>query len=196
MGDELTGRKAIVFGVERALGRRAAVALAEAGADVALVTLTEDDTAAEFAANSVANEFWAMGRTSIVLTTDGGETAVKEAVADATVELGPLSIVVWHSPGTVARETFAGLRSDPAVVVLLEPELQPDDATGLLVWTSHLADSGLRANAVVPGMRASRMEPLLKQHHPPGEATVEGTVVHLASDASAAVEGAMVLVEL
>jgi NAD(P)-dependent dehydrogenase (short-subunit alcohol dehydrogenase family) len=196
MAQPLAGHKAIVFGVERALGRRAAVALAEAGADVALATLTEDDTAAEFEANSVANEFWAMGRTSIVLTTDGGETAVKEAIADATVELGPLSIVVWHSPGTVARETFAQLRSDPAMIVLLEPELQPDDATSLLVWTSHLADTGLRANAVVPSMAASRLEPLLKQHHPPGDATVEGSIVYLTSDASAAVEGAIVVVEL
>ena len=50
----LAGRVALVLGVERAAGRRAAIALGEAGADVACVTLSED-TAADFAANRAAN---------------------------------------------------------------------------------------------------------------------------------------------
>ena len=67
--NELTARVALVLGVERPAGRRAAVALAEAGADVAVVTLTES-TPAEFAANSTANEFWAIGRKGVALTSD------------------------------------------------------------------------------------------------------------------------------
>ena len=61
MPNDLARRVAIVYGVERPAGRQVAVALAEAGADVALVTLSED-TPAEFAANSTANEFWAIDR--------------------------------------------------------------------------------------------------------------------------------------
>ena len=44
MSTELAGRNALVLGVERPAGRKAAVALAEAGADVAVVTLSPDDT--------------------------------------------------------------------------------------------------------------------------------------------------------
>ena len=114
----LEHRNALVLGVERPLGRASAVALAEAGAQVAVVTLSED-TQAEFAANSTANEFWAIDRKGIVLTTDGRETTFREAIADATVELGPISVLVWHAPHALPRETLAGLRSDPAIVVVV-----------------------------------------------------------------------------
>ena len=186
----LSGRNALVLGVERPLGRKAAVALAEAGANVAVVTLSED-TKAEFAANSTANEFWALGRKGIALTSDGGETAVKEAIAGATVELGPISILVWHGP-VVPRETLAGLRSDAAIVVLLGSESEHDESAALLEWTRALADRGLRANALLASSREAP-QPMLKQHHAPEPMDIAGSVVYLASDASAAVEGAMVV---
>ncbi|HET7923960.1 MAG TPA: hypothetical protein VFL30_03630, partial [Rhodanobacteraceae bacterium] len=94
MANELARRNALVYGIERPAGRKAAIALAEAGADVALVTLTEE-TPAEFAANSAANEFWALDRRGIVLTSDGRETTFREAIADATAELGPISVLVY-----------------------------------------------------------------------------------------------------
>ena len=121
----LTGRNALLLGVERPLGRKAAVALAEAGANVAVVTLSEA-TEAEFAANSVANELWAIGRKAIALTSDGAETAVREAIADATVELGPIRIVVYNVPSPFPNTVFEGLRSDPAIVYLVS------DATAAL----------------------------------------------------------------
>ena len=104
----LAGRAALVLGVERPAGRRAAVALAEAGADVAVVTLDES-TAAEFAANSTANEFWAIGRKGIALTSDSGETTVREAIVDATAELGAIS-----SSSTGRRRRCRARRSTPA----------------------------------------------------------------------------------
>jgi NAD(P)-dependent dehydrogenase (short-subunit alcohol dehydrogenase family) len=194
MAGELTRRSALVYGVERPTGRKAAVALAEAGADVALVTLSED-TPAEFAANSIANEFWAIDRKAIVLTTDGRETALHEAIADATVELGPLSILVYHGHAPMPRETLEGLRSDPAIVVIVAED-DPDEARALLAWTRHLADTGLRANALVTARRVlDAIAPVLKEHKPPQRLDVGGAVVYLASDASAAVEGAMVVAE-
>lgn len=190
----LAGRVALVLGVERPAGRKAAVALGEAGADVALVTLSED-TAAEFAANSAANEFWAIGRRGIALTSDGRETAVAEAIRDATAELGPVAIVVWHAPHPLPREALAGLRSDPAVVVLIGADATAEEADALCAWTRELADAGLRANALVasPALAVPAGGPLTR-HEPAEPLDLGAAVVYLASDASAAIEGAFVVV--
>lgn len=194
MAGPLSGRNALVLGVERPAGRHAAVALAEAGANVAVVTLTED-TKAEFAANSTANEFWAIGVRGIALTSDGRETTVKEAIADATAELGPISILVWHAPHTLARETIAGLRSDAAVIILTGPDATPEETSALLEWTRDLSARGLRANAIVMSrFGAASAGPVLEQHEPPGIADVASAAVYLASDASAAIEGVVIVV--
>ena len=191
----LARRNALVLGVERAAGRAAAVALAEAGADVAVVTVSED-THAEFAANSTANEFWALGRKGIALTSDGRETAVREAIADATVELGPISIFVWHAPHPLPRETLAGLRSDPAIVVLVGDDDAPAAALALLAWARELADSGLRANALIAARRAAdAIGSAIKEHHAGEPMDVAAATVYLASDASAAIEGAVLVAE-
>ena len=191
----LEGRNALVLGVERPAGRQAAVALAEAGANVAVVTLSED-TKAEFAANSTANEFWALGRKGIALTSDSGETTVKEAIANATVELGPISILVWHAPVPLPRETLSGLRSDPAIVVLIGNDDTPDEARALLAWTRELVGVGLRANAVVASLAAADgMGPELREHRAAEVLDTGAAAVYLASDVSAAVEGAVLVVD-
>lgn len=191
----LAGRAALVLGVERRDGRRAAVALAEAGADVAVVTLSEE-TPAEFAANSTANEFWALGRKGIALTSDSGETTVREAIADATVELGPIRILVYHAPEPLPRAAFDGLRSDPAIVVLVGEDATPAEARALLGWTRELADAGLRANALVATRSvADAAGPMLKEHHAPDSVELPAAIVYLTSDASAAVEGAVMVMD-
>ncbi|HXK34867.1 MAG TPA: hypothetical protein VNM91_12735 [Dehalococcoidia bacterium] len=195
MAGALSGRNALVLGVERPAGRRAAVALAEAGANVAVVTLT-DDTKAEFAANSTANEFWAIGVRGIALTSDGRETTVKEAIADATAELGPVSILVWHAPHPLPADTLAGLRSDPAIIVIASADSTPEEAAALIGWARDLSASGLRANAVVMShVLADAAGPVLDRHQPPGVADVASAAVYLASDASAAIDGAVIVVE-
>jgi hypothetical protein len=185
----LAGRNALVLGVERPAGRRIAIAFAEAGADVALLTLS-DETSAVFAANSTANEFWAIGRKAVVLTTTG-EGSLSTAVAEAGVLLGPISIaalIVWHA---IPREALAALRSDPAIIVVVE-EGAPD-AAALLAWTRDLAASGLRANALVTSRDALPDDPILKEHHPPEPMDLARAAGYLASDATAAIEGAMVI---
>jgi NAD(P)-dependent dehydrogenase (short-subunit alcohol dehydrogenase family) len=194
MANELARRNALVYGIERPVGRKAAIALAEAGADVALVTLTEE-TPAEFAANSAANEFWALDRRGIVLTSDGRETTFREAIADATAELGPISVLVYSGPTPMPREALAGLRSDPAIVVVVAED-DAEQSRALLAWTRELADAGLRANAlIVTRPRADAIGPVLKEHQPPDALDVARAAVYLASDATAAVEGAMVVAE-
>jgi hypothetical protein len=190
---ELSGRNAVVLGVERPAGRRAAVALAEAGADVAVVTLSRD-TSAEFAANSTANEFWALGRKGVAITSDGTAASVREAIAAATADLGPISIFVAHAPSPLDREALAGLRSDPAIVVIISEDDTPAAALALLAWTRDLADSGLRANALIASRAAAdAIGPALKEHHPPEPLDLAAATVYLASDSSAAIEGAAVV---
>lgn len=193
MSDELAGRNALVLGVERPAGRRAAVALAEAGADVAVVTLSPD-TQAEFAANSTANEFWALGRKGLALTSDGREDSVKLAIVHASKQLGPVSILVWHAPHSIPQ--IAGLRSDPAVIILIAADHTLDGNRALLEWTRDLAEAGLRANALIESAAAAEglrdVLPLVPALQP---LALPAAVVYLASDVSAAIEGAVVVAE-
>lgn len=191
MTTELIGRNALVLGVERPAGRKAAVALAEAGADVAVVTLSEE-TKAEFAANSTLNEFWALGRKGVALTSDGREDTVKLAILAASEQLGAISILVWHAPHSVPK--IAGLRSDPAIVVLIGDDQSTEGAAALLEWATDLADGGLRANALIESQEtANAIGPTIKQHHPEPAPNLAAAIVYLASDASAAIEGAVVI---
>lgn len=193
MSNELAGRNALVLGVERPAGRRAAVALAEAGADVAVVTLSPD-TQAEFAANSAANEFWALGRKGLALTSDGREDSVKLAVVEASKQLGPISILVWHAPHSIPQ--IAGLRSDPAVIILVASDHTLDGNRALLEWTRDLAEAGLRANVLIESAAAAEglrdVLPLVPALQP---LSLPAAVVYLASDVSAAIEGAVVVAE-
>jgi NAD(P)-dependent dehydrogenase (short-subunit alcohol dehydrogenase family) len=88
----LDGRVAIVTGASRGLGRAMAVALAEAGADVALAARSEPDL--EETARLVA----ATGRRALAVATDVTAYAQVEALVERTVtELGGLHVVVNNS---------------------------------------------------------------------------------------------------
>ena len=90
----LRGRVALVVGVGDPLGRAAAVALAEAGADVAVATLRAGPQEV-VRVNSVANEIWSLGRGNTAITLDASnENSVDAAIARTTSELGRLDILV------------------------------------------------------------------------------------------------------
>lgn len=72
----LTGKVALVTGASRGLGRVCALALAEAGADVALVDLAGASTA------TVAEEVRALGRRAVVVECDVTRSQEVDAVID------------------------------------------------------------------------------------------------------------------
>jgi len=90
----LAGKAALVIGASNPLGRAAAVALAEAGADVGVATTTRSQRE-EVGANSCANEIWALNRKGFAQAIDAAdETDVEALVERAMSEFGRLEILV------------------------------------------------------------------------------------------------------
>ena len=120
---DLHGRRIFVLGGDTELGRTLVIGLAEAGADVAIASLSAD-AKGEFAINSALNELWAMGRQGLTLVIDAGdEDQVRQAVARATGELGPLDVAAVVAAGDdivavdALRDALAGRR-----LVVIPPE--------------------------------------------------------------------------
>jgi NAD(P)-dependent dehydrogenase (short-subunit alcohol dehydrogenase family) len=91
---DLTGRTALVTGAARGLGRAIAVALAEAGADVALGL--RDRSRDE----GVADEIRALGRRALPLQMDVSELDEIESAVNATVdEFGALDLLINNAGG-------------------------------------------------------------------------------------------------
>ncbi len=116
---DLAGKRVLVVGGETALGRAVVIGLAEAGADVAIVSLSSD-TNAEFAINSALNELWALQRKGLALAIDATDAEqVRDAVERADRELGRLDVaVVVAGVGTVAADALEAAMADRNVVAL------------------------------------------------------------------------------
>lgn len=85
----LVGKTAIVWGGGQGMGEAAAVRLAEAGCDVAVVDVVKER------AEGVAANIRAMGRKAIALGADATqEDEVERAVADTEAGLAPIDIMV------------------------------------------------------------------------------------------------------
>jgi 7-alpha-hydroxysteroid dehydrogenase len=91
----VTDQVAIVTGAGKGIGAAIAVALAEAGADVALVSRTEADL------QQVAAQVKDRGRRALVFPADLNDLAVLPRLVDATTsELGGLDILVNNAGGS------------------------------------------------------------------------------------------------
>ena len=102
---DLTGKKALVTGASRGIGREIAVALASAGADVALVARGREGLA------ETAHAVTARGREAFVIPADvTRQDAVAQAVAEAITRLGHVDIVVNNAGGSNFMALFADLR--------------------------------------------------------------------------------------
>ncbi len=95
----LEGKTALVTGAGRGIGQAIAIALADYGADVALVSRTEmelEETAALIKTT---------GRKTLILPADLSERGIANHIADETIAaLGGLDILVTSS-GTIVRKT-------------------------------------------------------------------------------------------
>ena len=90
----LAGKAALVIGASNPLGRAAAVALAEAGADVGVATTTRSQRE-EVAANSCANEIWALDRKGFAQAMDAPDEREVDSLVERTVsEFGRLDILI------------------------------------------------------------------------------------------------------
>ncbi|NUS44818.1 MAG: SDR family oxidoreductase [Mycobacteriaceae bacterium] len=93
---KLDGRVAVVTGAGRGIGAATAVALAEAGADVAIAARTAGQL------DEVAGRIRALGRRAVTMPCDLSDLAAVAAFADtAAAELGRIDIVVNNVGGTM-----------------------------------------------------------------------------------------------
>ena len=87
----LQGKKALVVGGRRNMGKGFALGLAEAGADVAVADLQIDDGRLQ----AVANEITHMGRRGLAVQVDiSSKTSVDELVANVVESLGGIDILM------------------------------------------------------------------------------------------------------
>jgi NAD(P)-dependent dehydrogenase (short-subunit alcohol dehydrogenase family) len=102
---DLTGRKAFVTGASRGIGQVIAVALAQAGADVAVVARSEEGLAA------TAKQITDCGREAHIIAADvTRQEAVEGAVAAAIGALGHVDVVVNNAGGSNFAVPFLDLR--------------------------------------------------------------------------------------
>jgi 2-deoxy-D-gluconate 3-dehydrogenase len=102
---DLSGKKALVTGASRGIGRAIALGFADAGADVVLASRDESALA------EVAADVRARGREAVVLPCDvTNRDRVHAMVAEAIEALGRLDVVVNNAGGTAFMVPFTDIR--------------------------------------------------------------------------------------
>jgi NAD(P)-dependent dehydrogenase (short-subunit alcohol dehydrogenase family) len=102
---DLSGRKALVTGATRGIGRSIAVGLAAAGADVAVAARNSDQL------EEVTAEIRALGRRALVLPTDVTDAdAVRAMVASAVEGLDGVDVLVNNAGGSSFMGPFTDMR--------------------------------------------------------------------------------------
>lgn len=178
---ELRGKRALVLGVETPTGRALALALAEAGAEVAAVAATTDAEAA-FAAQRLGRCLAERGRRPLAQAIDAtNDMAVRVMSRQVVKALGGLDLLFFSAAlGERTAAAFAlacrygareMARSRGGAIVALGTDV---DA---LPMAREYAAQGVRVNAVL---------------HPPSREGPPGAIaeaLRLASDATARVTG-------
>jgi hypothetical protein len=94
MAGYLEGKVAVVIGPGNDAHRGVAVALAQAGADIAIGGIAPD-LSAEAALHSISNAIWALNRRStVVILPADNPTAFAETILTATHQLGRADLTV------------------------------------------------------------------------------------------------------
>jgi NAD(P)-dependent dehydrogenase (short-subunit alcohol dehydrogenase family) len=154
---DLSGKKALVTGASRGIGQAIAVALAEAGADLALVARSEDGLVAT--AKQVAGH----GRDAFVIPADVTDAAaVAGAVAAAVERLGHVDVVVNNAGGSNFVVPFLDLRLpgwDKLMRLNLSSAMYVCHAIG-----GHLAERGRGSVINVASVAGLAASPLLSPY--------------------------------
>ncbi|GAA3996102.1 SDR family oxidoreductase [Comamonas faecalis] len=129
----LQGQVAIVTGAGKGIGRACALALAHAGADLALTARTQADL------DAVAGEAAALGRRAITVAGDISDEATMDALVTRTVaELGRLTLLVNNAGGTGPNHPL---------------KMSGAEFSDALVW--NVTPAYLMTQKCVPAMRAA-----------------------------------------
>ena len=148
MSFDLTGRRALVTGASRGIGRAIALGFARAGADVAVMARNQD------LLDELAEEIEGLGRRAVVTVADVLDPAATRAAVSGTIaELGGLDILVNNAGGNsfsipVAQMRMSGwdktMRWNVDSIVHITQEALPAlvDGGGSIVNVSSVA--GLR----------------------------------------------------
>jgi NAD(P)-dependent dehydrogenase (short-subunit alcohol dehydrogenase family) len=154
---DLSGKKALVTGASRGIGQAIAVALAEAGADLALVARSEDGLVAT--AKQVAGH----GRDAFVIPADVTDAAAAAgAVAAAVERLGHVDVVVNNAGGSNFVVPFLDLRLpgwDKLMRLNLSSAMYVCHAIG-----GHLAERGRGSVINVASVAGLAASPLLSPY--------------------------------
>lgn len=135
MSHSLSGKRALVTGASRGLGKAIALSLAQAGADVAI---TYEKSAEK--AQAVADEIRALGRNGVAIQADSASPqAIRVAVASSVEKLGGLDILVNNAG--IARGGPLETMSDDDINALIDVNIR-----GVVFATqaalAHLPDGG------------------------------------------------------
>ena len=104
----LKGKRALITGGRRGIGRAVALAFAEAGADVAVCDLIMDDGRLK----SVADDITRIGRNSLAIQVDTSRSSdVKRCVQEVLNEFGTIDILV-NNAGTASPGPILDLPED------------------------------------------------------------------------------------
>ena len=135
LNTDLTRRVALVTGASRGIGRAIAIALAEAGADVAVNYRERTDDAL-----AVVADIQALGRRSVAVAADVSDgAAVADMVRRVAAELGPVDVLVNNAGIAIIR----GI-----------DDLTEDDFDATIAV--NLKSAFLCIKAVLPHMRSQR----------------------------------------
>ena len=97
---DLNGRKAVVSGAGRGIGKAIALGLARAGADIGLVARTESEL------NAVADEVKEIGRRAVVRASDLTVTAdIPELISGLAGDLGGIDILVNNAGTNIPQDS-------------------------------------------------------------------------------------------
>ena len=103
--NQLAGKKAIVTGASRGIGRHIAIEFARQGADVAVIARSGD------LLQVVADEIVDLGRQSVVQVADVTDASQVAAAVDGAVEgLGGVDVVVNNAGGNSFSSPIVGMR--------------------------------------------------------------------------------------